>query len=32
MSKRTIYLIVGLIISAIVGVIWLQLDMIKTAM
>lgn len=32
MSKRTIYLIVGLIISAIAGVIWLQLDMIQTAM
>ncbi|TXF89559.1 HAMP domain-containing histidine kinase [Neolewinella aurantiaca] len=32
MSKRTIYLIVGLIISAIVGVIWLQLEMIQTAM
>lgn len=32
MSKKTIYLIVGLIISAIVGVIWLQLDMIRAAM
>lgn len=32
MSKRTIYLIVGLIISAIAGVMWLQLDMIRTAM
>jgi two-component system phosphate regulon sensor histidine kinase PhoR len=32
MSKRTIYLIVGLIISAIAGVTWLQLGMIRTAM
>ena len=32
MSKRTIYLIIGLIISAIVGVLALQLDMIRTAM
>jgi len=32
MSKRTIYLIVGLIITAIAGVTWLQLGMIRTAM
>ncbi len=32
MSKRTIYLIVGLIIIAIAGVTWLQLGMIRTAM
>ena len=32
MSKRTIYLIIGLIVSAIAGVLWLQLDMISTAM
>ncbi len=32
MSKRTIYLIVGLLVSAILGVILLQLDLIQTAM
>ena len=32
MSKRTIYLIVSLIVIAIVGVIWLQLEMIQAAM
>ncbi|MEM6769334.1 MAG: hypothetical protein AAF597_02020, partial [Bacteroidota bacterium] len=32
MSKKTIYLIIGLITSAILGVILLQLDMIKTGM
>jgi two-component system phosphate regulon sensor histidine kinase PhoR len=32
MSKKTIYLIIGLIITAISGVLWLQLDMIQTAM
>ncbi|MFT7119847.1 MAG: two-component system phosphate regulon sensor histidine kinase PhoR [Neolewinella sp.] len=32
MSKRTIYLIIGLITSAIIGVIFLQMDMIRTGM
>lgn len=32
MSKKTIYLIIGLIITAIGGVLLLQLDMIQTAM
>ncbi len=32
MSKKTIYMIVGLIVSAIAGVTWLQLGMIRTAM
>lgn len=32
MSKRTIYLIIGLITSAILGVILLQLDMLSTGM
>ncbi len=32
MSKKTIYLIIGLITTAILGVILLQLDMIKTGM
>ena len=32
MSKNTIYLIIGLITSAILGVIFLQLDMIRTGM
>jgi len=32
MSKRTIYLIIGLIVVSVLGVILLQLDMIRTAM
>lgn len=32
MSKRTIYLIIGLIVISVLGVIVLQLDMIRTAM
>lgn len=32
MSKKTIYLIIGLIVTAIAGVLLLQLDMIRTAM
>ncbi|MEM9837263.1 MAG: HAMP domain-containing sensor histidine kinase [Bacteroidota bacterium] len=32
MQQKTIYLIIGLIAAAVIGVIWLQLDLIKTGL